>query len=151
MHRFLSKIQLLSLTTAGLCLCAGSLGAHDDVKNELKQLQGKWKLASVVVDGVEQPLPTGTMVIMDNTAAYQYRNTFGRSIFTIDPGKSPKTWDDRNTAGPWKGTTTQSIYKLEGDVLTYCVQMSPDAKRPTEFAAPPGSGRQLQVWVRVQR
>ena len=52
----------------------------------------------------------------------------------LDPTKNPKEIDATDTEGPFKGKTTQGIYKLDGDMFTVCFA-PPGKDRPKEFTS----------------
>jgi uncharacterized protein (TIGR03067 family) len=58
------------------------------------------------------------------------RSDYG--TWTIDTSKNPKQMTITGTNGPNAGKTFPSIYKLDGDALQICYDLS-GAKHPTEF------------------
>jgi uncharacterized protein (TIGR03067 family) len=75
---------------------------------------------------------------------------FFKAKFTIDPTKKPKAIDYAMTEGPAQGKKLLGIYKMDGDMATFCFA-APGKERPTEFTAPAGSERTLSVWKREQK
>src|SRR5262249_51216036 len=71
------------------------------------------------------------------------------ATFKLDESKTPKAVDFVWLEGPFKGTTWQGIYKIEGDTLTYCFPITGN-DRPTEFSAHNGSNHRLSVFKRGQ-
>ena len=127
------------------------------IETDYQRLSGTWLLSSGVVDG--QPVPED---IRKKTRLVTTRDKFTVSTgtqtgtseegtFTIDPTKTPKTWDYTITEGPEKGLLTLGIYELKGDELTLCYVEGGDKARPTEFAVGGKGGEQLQVWKRQKR
>lgn len=57
--------------------------------------------------------------------------------FRIDPGKTPKELDLRNTA-KGKMETWRAIYKIDGDTLTVCQAEDSTGARPKAFKATKG-------------
>ncbi len=136
-----------------LALMLGAARAQKvDVKSDLDKLQGSWAMVLFFANGEELPadqVKTGEVLIDDN----EYRPKLGATVETatvrLDSSKSPKQIDITYTTGFLKGNTTRGIYKLDGDTWTICRGISADKGRPTEFAAPTGSGLQLVVWKRA--
>jgi uncharacterized protein (TIGR03067 family) len=111
----------------------------DDVRKELKALQGKWK--TVAVEAVGKPFPKDgipdfTFIIGANgkstgqTPQGEYQATI-----TVDPKKNPKTIDNLHESGTEKGKKQYGIYKLEGDKFTVCLTRPGVAERdrPKDF------------------
>jgi len=73
-----------------------------------------------------------------------------KGTLKIDPTKTPKTVNLTETEGDNKGNTTPGIYEFSGDTRKVC--LAPTGKeRPSEFAAPSGSGNILIVLKRVKK
>jgi uncharacterized protein (TIGR03067 family) len=148
-----SDMRLIGSVWVVLGLLVGAdLPQKDDVKNDLGKLQGSWAMVMFFVDGEEVPtdqVKTGELLIDDE----EYRPKLGASVETatvhLNSSKNPKEIDFTYTTGFQKGKTTKGIYKLDGETLTICRGQTADKDRPTEFAAPAGSGLLLVVWKRA--
>jgi len=115
------------------------IAGDDDVKKELKALEGKWKAVALEAGG--KPLPKESVpefifiVAADGKSTGQMGKVEYQSTITIDSKKSPKTIDNSHDSGAYKGKSQYGIYKLEGDKWTVCMT-SPGAKesdRPKSF------------------
>jgi uncharacterized protein (TIGR03067 family) len=137
-------------------MCGLSLGAGQprtvDVKNDLEKLQGSWAMVLFFVNGEEVPadqVKAGELLIDED----EYRPRLGASVETailhLSSSRSPRAIDFTYTTGFQKGKTSRGIYKLDGDTLTICRAQRAEKDRPTEFAAPAGSGLILVVWKRA--
>jgi uncharacterized protein (TIGR03067 family) len=125
---------LLVLATP-LLLCAGG----DDVRKELKALEGKWKAVALEAGG--KPLPKeavpdfmfivgagGKSIGKMSKAEYE-------AMMSVDPKKDPKTIDNVHESGVHKGKKQVGIYRLEGDKWTVCMTAPGAAEkdRPQSF------------------
>jgi uncharacterized protein (TIGR03067 family) len=119
--------------------------------NELDQLQGKWNVKALEMDGQNMPatMLTAARIVVQGT---QFQSlgmgaTFEGTL-TVDPSASPKRFDLTFTAGPEKGKTNFGIYELDGDRWRICLNIS-GGPAPTTFATAPGTGHALEVLSRA--
>src|SRR4029077_5001255 len=70
-----------------------------------------------------------------------------QATMTVDPSKSPKTFDYLLTRGPDAGKTALGIYELSGDTLKTNFA-PPGQPRPSDFTTKAGDGRTSSVWKR---
>jgi uncharacterized protein (TIGR03067 family) len=115
------------------------LAADDDVKKELKALEGKWKMVAGEAGG--NAFPKGEILDFTFTIGAEGKSTgktpqeeFSATI-TVDPKKKPKTIDNLHETGSQKGKKQYGIYKLEGDKFTVCITGpgSAESDRPKDF------------------
>jgi len=112
---------------------------EDDVRKELKALQGKWKTVAMEAAGQPFPkdgIPAFTFVIAaDGKSTGQTPQEEFRVAITVNPKKNPKTIENLHESGEQKGKKQYGIYKRDGDKLTVC--MTPpggaEADRPRDF------------------
>ena len=106
-------ICVMVVLTTPLLLAADS---DDDVRKELKALQGKWKTVAGEVAG--QPfskdgIPAFAVVIAaDGKSTGQTPQEEFRFTITVNPKKNPKTIDNLHETGDQKGKRQYGIYKL---------------------------------------
>jgi uncharacterized protein (TIGR03067 family) len=129
-------IYVLVVLTTPLFLAADT---GDDVRKELKALQGKWKTVALEAAGKPFPkeaVPAFTFIIAaDGKATGQTaKDEFGCTI-TVNPTKKPRTMDNLHQSGAHKGKKQFGIYKLEADKLTVCMTPpgSAESDRPKDF------------------
>jgi uncharacterized protein (TIGR03067 family) len=132
MYRFFS---VLSVLTTPLFLNA----ADDDVRKELKALEGNWK--AVGLEAVGKPLPKDAVpdflfiVGADGKSTGRMGKIEYQAKISVDPNKDPKTIDNAHETGASKGKRQFGIYKLEGDRWIVC--MTPpgaaESDRPNDF------------------
>ena len=113
--------------------------AQDDAaKEEMKKLQGTWKVVAMTIDGKEQPVDNLklTVVIKDNTIIMKADDKVAvDGTVQIKPNVKPKQFDITHNIGEVKGKVDMSVYVLDGDTLKiagYTGQTSL-TKRPAEF------------------
>jgi len=113
--------------------------ADEDVKKELKALQGKWKAVALEAGGKKLPkeaVPDFTFTIAaDGKSTGKMAQSEYSATITVDPKKDPKTMDNAHESGASKGKKQYGVYKLEGDKLTVCITApgSAEAARPKDF------------------
>jgi uncharacterized protein (TIGR03067 family) len=132
-------ITLLSVL-AGLSTL-GQGPSADDVKKEVEKFQGSWTITKIERDGEDLSDQIGGAEMEVKGEKYTAPNI--AATFKLDPSKKPKAIDISYSEGPAAGQTVKGIYKLDGATLTICRALAEGSERPTEFAAPAGSGKML--------
>ena len=128
-------ICVLVVLATPLLLAAGD----DDVRKELKALQGKWKAVALEAGGKPLPkeaIPDFTYIIgADGKATGKMAKSEYTATMTVNPKKDPKTIDNVHESGPHKGKGQYGVYKLEGDKLTVCITApgAAEGNRPKDF------------------
>jgi uncharacterized protein (TIGR03067 family) len=143
----------------GLVLVGGLVLAGDAkdeaIKKERKKYEGTWQVVSLEVDGNKASEEDAKKITVINEANGKWRIEIDGKVVSqgtseIDPTKKPKTVDLTETEGDNSGKTSLGIYELEDDTRKVCVARTGE-KRPTEFAAPAGSGNILAVLKRMKK
>ena len=117
-------------------------------KSDLEKLQGTWQMVAFEMDGQSIPPGSASIVIEGNkfislSMGAQYEGTM-----VVDPTAAPKTFDVKFHKGPEKGKTSLGIYELHGKTWKICIGLA-GVKRPTRFAAQPGTGHALETLTRA--
>lgn len=136
-----------------LVLVAGFLVAADDPKDELKKLEGTWKMVSGEKDGktlAEQTIKMAKLVIKGDHHDVKIGDDNLKGTHKVDPSKKPKNIDASDTEGPFKGKTVLGIYELDGDNFEVCFA-EPGKDRPKEFSTKSGTGHILHVWKKEKK
>jgi uncharacterized protein (TIGR03067 family) len=138
----------------------GSLLAAGDAKDEAikkdrKKYEGTWQVISLEVDGNQAAEENAKKITVINEADGKWAievegKVVARGTSEIDPTKKPKAVDLTVTEGENSGKTALGIYEFGDDTRKVCLAQ-PGQERPTEFAAPAGSGHVLAVLKRVKR
>ena len=144
-------IGVLLVVTTPLFLNAGD----DDVRKELKALQGKWKAVGLEAGG--KPFPKEAVIDFtfivgaDGKSIGKMAKGEYQAKISVDPRKNPKTIDNVHETGAQKGNKQFGIYTLEGDKWTVC--MTPpgaeESKRPKSFDTK-DTGNVLFIFERVK-
>jgi uncharacterized protein (TIGR03067 family) len=113
---------------------------------ELRSLEGEWRLSSLEVDGTAMPgeMLTHMRILFDGDC---FRTESPEAnydgVFTIDVDATPAQIDIAFVEGPEAGNTAYGIYELDGDRMSLCLGLV-GASRPAVFATRPGSGHALE-------
>ncbi len=145
-------ICVLLLLATPLLLAAET---DDDVRKELKALEGKWKTVAGEAMGTPFPkeaVPPFTMVVAaEGKSTGQTPQGEFRFTMTVNPKKDPKTIDNLHESGEQKGKRQYGIYKLEGDKFTVCMgpRGGAESDRAKDFTTK-GSTNVVFVFERVK-
>jgi uncharacterized protein (TIGR03067 family) len=129
-------IFILAATYAPLLLAADT---NEDVRKELKSLEGTWKTVAMEAAGQSSPkdgIPDFTFIIAaDGKSRGRTPQGEFRSTIAVNPKDDPKTIENLHESGDDKGKKQYGIYKLEGDKLTVCMTLAGAAAtdRPKDF------------------
>ena len=127
----------------------------DDVRKELKALEGKWKAVSMEAAGSTMPrdsVPEFIFTVGANGKSHaKTAQHDDQATITVDPRKSPRTIDNRHESGASKGKTQYGIYKLDGDKWTVCMTLPGvrESDRPKDFSTK-GTSNVVFVFERIK-
>jgi uncharacterized protein (TIGR03067 family) len=113
------------------------LGAAQDAKKDLDQLQGSWQVTSAEREGKPLDTAKNDRLIFKGDQLTVQGKTGDESTFMLDPAQKPAAIDITPAKGPAR--TIRGIYQIEGDTLKLCFG-DPSSERPKEFTAKAGTG-----------
>src|SRR5947209_3600685 len=126
--------------------------APEDVKGDLKRLQGTWSTAKLHYNGKDYSVKykfrfviKGEQLVVEGNAAVA--KEYGKIAFKLVPGANPKAIDLVVGEGTQKDAAIEGIYELKDDELTLCAKVL-GKERPTTFASPDGGSVVLLVLKR---
>jgi uncharacterized protein (TIGR03067 family) len=114
------------------------------MSQDLNLLQGAWTIESLVMDGMAMPGGGARIMIAGDRFTTSGMGAAYHGTVAVHAETSPKSFDLHFLDGPEKGNTSLGIYELTGDTWKICLTTRGNV-RPTEFAAPPGTGIALEV------
>jgi uncharacterized protein (TIGR03067 family) len=133
---------------------AGWLYADEkvDAKSVLKQLEGKWKMDKMEVNGREnaQADRMGAVIDGDKITLTRDGQESGTGKLVLDPSKDPATVDWKWTSGSASGGTSLGIYEFKGDTLTICLNQARGKGsdvRPRKLTTKPDVGNGSILYV----
>jgi uncharacterized protein (TIGR03067 family) len=137
-----------------LVFITGSRGSTEMIDDKtVEQLQGSWSMVSFEINGesvAEDLVKTGRLEVQGDRYTPSLGSNSATATFKIDTTRTPFAIDFTFNDGPQKGKTCKGIYSLEGDILRICRGLTENEDRPSTFAAPADSMRQLVVWNRAK-
>jgi uncharacterized protein (TIGR03067 family) len=144
----------LSLLLLACAVQAADEPASADKKNaDAAALSGTWSMNVSEEDGQKMAAEDLKkldirLTLKDGKYTVQTAgDTTEQGAFTLDTVQKVKTVDIIPADGSMKDKKIQAIYKLEGDTLTVCYDMS-GSMRPTSFATKAGTSYFLAVYTR---
>jgi uncharacterized protein (TIGR03067 family) len=116
---------------------------HQPPDNELKQLQGTWRLLGYSVDGrlIRGQDAQCALVIEDDRWTLTWRKDGGGEqveqgvVKIVDSRGQPKIMDLFHDHGAYKGTTTRALYQIQSDVLRYSALVMPAGVEDSQVQA----------------
>src|SRR5262245_15879304 len=126
---------MLRVTMVTVIVGMASLTARADESDD-KPMQGTWTAVKAELAGTPMP-PTFLKSIVLKLESGKYEVSVGgkldRGTYTLDQVANPKAMTLRGTEGPNEGKTFLCIYKIDGDTLEVCYDLT-GMKTPTSFA-----------------
>jgi uncharacterized protein (TIGR03067 family) len=119
----------------------------------LRALEGTWSFERLVVAGSTLPaaaLVASRILIDGDRFRTESPEAIYEGAFNIDVGAEPHAIDIEFVEGPEAGNTNHGIFRLDGDMLEICLDIS-GAPRPARFHAPPGTQHAFEVLRRSSR
>lgn len=116
----------------------------------LRRLEGTWAFDSLEVDGNQIPSAHtrhSRILIDGDRFRTESPEAIYEGVFNIDAETSPQHIDIEFIAGPEAGNWNYGIFRLDGDRLEICLDMT-GQPRPTEFSTAPGRGHAYEVLTR---
>ncbi|MFI4854686.1 MAG: TIGR03067 domain-containing protein [Phycisphaerales bacterium JB065] len=113
----------------------------------LRRLEGTWAFDSLEVDGQQVPSAhTQHSRILIDGDRFRTESPLAiyEGVFNIDAEASPPHIDIEFIAGPEAGNWNYGIFRLDGDRLEICLDMT-GQPRPKEFGTAPGRGHAYEV------
>lgn len=138
-HHFVAAVGVVVSLAAAVCQAQPV---------DTEGVQGTWKPVSGVLSG--EPFPRQSleqMTLQINKEGYTYETSGFKDVGTIqiDGQTDPKQIDLQAKEGPNRGQTVNAIFKIEGDRLTICYELS-GKNRPTSFSSPKDSQILLLIY-----
>jgi uncharacterized protein (TIGR03067 family) len=150
MSKHLARILAIGALLAGVGAWAGAddTDKREAIKRELRKFEGTWLMASGEQDG--KPLAADVvkkarLVIQGERHTVKVGDDTYVGTHKLDPTKSPRTIDVKDSEGPFKDKTLKGIYELTDEAFRVCFA-PPDKDRPTEFTTKSGTGMMLHEW-----
>lgn len=141
--------MLRTVLLAGCLLHSMTFAVADEKSdNALKEFQGRWKAAKVVVDGQQASGQIAMKLVFTCQGNQWIPDDNPRDIATVqlDPEKKPAWIDVTDGARQ----TTLGLYELSGDTLKLCFGV-PGSERPRELASRRGGGHFYLEMKRVPK
>lgn len=116
----------------------------------LRRLEGTWIFDFLEVDGNQVPsahIQHSRILIDGDRFRTESPEAIYEGVFNIDADASPQHIDIEFTEGPEAGNWNQGIFRLDGDKLEICLDMT-GGPRPREFGTAAGRGHAYEVLVR---
>lgn len=138
-------LVLLALVTT--CFVAGADDKKDDLKGDLKLMQGEWQVTMIERDGTKisgDDVKSASMKITGNKFTFEspVDGTIEGTL-KLDENHKPRHLD----ATVASGDTVHGIYEVKGDEMKVC-HPGPGGDRPKEFSGKADSGCSLIVMKR---
>lgn len=127
----------------------------DAVKQELKTLEGKWRVVRFLHSDRETTPGTGDdqVVVKFEGDTIDFAGSTTGVVAALDPSTEPRCLDFKVGVGSGvfkKDSTYESVYKLDGDTLSWAVYTGRGKSRPSTFDKPTDAGVMVMVLKRAK-
>ena len=151
-----SSLSIPSFTACLIAAFAVGLAMHNSQacaeESAKPSLHGKWLAEKAELAGQAFPDEVRKAIQL-KIAGEEYEVAVGATVdkgkVKVDQSKEPHTIDIEGTDGPNKGKTIQAIFRLDGDTLEVCYDLT-GKNRPKEFKSPAGSQTFLVSYKRAK-
>jgi uncharacterized protein (TIGR03067 family) len=139
---------------AGFLAASGPVAPAEELpeaaKQELKSLEGKWRVAKFVHSDRETHPGTGEdeVLVEFKGGTIDFDGSATGVVVSLDPTTDPKCLDFKGLYK--KDTIYESVYKRDGDTLTWAVYHGQGRSRPAAFDKPTDAGVMVIVLNRVK-
>jgi uncharacterized protein (TIGR03067 family) len=120
------------------------------MNDELKRLQGSWKVVALEVEGQILPASSfaGARIVVnsDEFSALNMGAPYAGTL-TLDAASDPKKFALLFRDGPHSGKTSLGIYELNGNQWKFCLGFA-GSDCPEKFVTTRGSGHALETLER---
>ncbi len=126
----------------------------DDAPKSDKDLEGDWKVVSVVhrlLDDTPPSIQDDTVLsIKGGVATVKVGKESFSGTINVDTSKNPRTFDLTVQAGEYKVKPVYGLYEVKGDDLRFCLGQ-PGAARPKQLVPDLPTDEFLFTMVRVKK
>ena len=139
---------------AGLLAGSGPVAPTKELpeaaKNELRALEGKWRVVKFLHSDRESTPGTGEdeVTVEFKGGTIDFAGSATGVVVELDPATDPKCLDFKGLYK--KDTIYESVYKRDGDTLTWAVYHGRGKSRPVSFDKPTDAGVMVMVLNRVK-
>jgi len=139
---------------AFICMAFAQTANDDKAKKDLEQLQGKWSMHALEINGKEVP-PRQIVETFLEVKGDVYRTIVKKKEhlglrIKLNAGKNPREIDMILSEG---GSTKvfKGIYAVDKDEFKMCRAASPENERPTQFATWPDTNYFVVTWKKLPK
>ena len=131
-------------------LAAPSKELPEAAKKELKALEGKWRVVKFLHSDRETTPGEGddAVVVEFKGNTIDFAGSATGEVVEVDPTTDPKCLDFKGLYK--KDTIYESVFKRDGDTLTWAIYHGQGKSRPTAFDKPTAPGLMVIVLRRVK-
>ena|SRR5688572_8636175 len=154
-------MKTLSLFAVAVGLVVGSSagvaaprGDEKPAKDDIKKLEGDWKVTTWQQAGAELPgeaLETVKWSVKGDKYTFEMGGEMEDGTIKVDPAKKPATINLEITSGNDKGKSQVGIYKVDGEAITFCFARPGATERPKEFTSNADNGHILLTVRRAKK
>ncbi len=139
----------LSLLSAAIL---GTSANATQTATELSDLNGRWVPKSAILGGQPMPEPVlagMSLQINDGSYLVNVAGQLDRGELSVQADANPPRMEIISRAGPTAGSRFRAIYRIDGDRLLICYDLS-GQDYPKEFSSTAGTQEYLVDYVRDQ-